>query len=57
VLNLRFNESPALMLSRLEALGPAVRVNASESGDRGSAIVVPPLKVRGFTFTSLSEAV
>lgn len=57
VLNLRFNESPALMLDRLEAIGPAVRVNASESGDRSGAIVVPPLKIRGFTFTSLSEAV
>lgn len=55
--NLRFNESPALMLTRLEALGPAVRVNASESGDRSNPIVVPPLKVRGFTFTSVSEAV
>lgn len=57
VQNLRFNESPALMLSRLEALGPAVRVSAEEAGGRGEAIIVPPLKIRNFTFTSVSEAV
>jgi hypothetical protein len=45
------------MLTRLEALGPAVRVNGSESGDRSTPIVVPPLKISGFTFTSVSEAV
>lgn len=55
--NLRFNESPALMLTRLEALGPAVRVSAEESGGRGEPIIVPPLKIRNFTFTSVSEAV
>ncbi len=55
--NLRFNESPALMLSRLEEVGRAERVNASESGGRTGAVVVPPLKIRDFTFTSVSEAV
>ncbi len=45
------------MLSRLEEVGRAERVNASESGGRTGAVVVPPLKIRDFTFTSVSEAV
>ncbi|MGH7719656.1 MAG: TldD/PmbA family protein [Gemmatimonadaceae bacterium] len=57
VKNLRFNESPIFMLNNLEAMGVPVRVNASESGSGGFAIVVPPIKVRDFTFTSLSDAV
>jgi hypothetical protein len=31
-------------------------VNASESGE-GGAVMVPPIKARDFTFTSLSDAV
>ena len=57
VKNLRFNESPIFMLNNIEAMGTPVRVSASESGGPGTAIVVPPLKVRDFTFTSLSDAV
>lgn len=57
VKNLRWNESPIFMLNNLEALGAPVRVSASESGGPGQAVVVPPLKVRDFTFTSLSDAV
>ncbi|HJR62548.1 MAG TPA: TldD/PmbA family protein [Gemmatimonadaceae bacterium] len=57
VKNLRFNESPVFMLNNLEAMGAPVRVNASESGSGGIAIVVPPIKARDFTFTSLSDAV
>ncbi|HSJ65048.1 MAG TPA: metallopeptidase TldD-related protein [Gemmatimonadaceae bacterium] len=57
VQNLRFNESPIFMLNNLEAMGRPVRVSASESGSAGFAVVVPPLKVRDFNFTSLSEAV
>ena len=37
--------------------GPPVRVSASEAGGPGLAIVVPPIKVRDFNFTSLSDAV
>jgi len=55
--NLRFNESPVFMLNNLEAMGAPVRVSASESGSPGLAISVPPIKVRDFTFTSLSDAV
>ena len=57
VKNLRFNDSPVFMLNNLEALGAPVRVSASEDGGPGQAIVVPPLKVRDFNFTSLSDAV
>ena len=57
VKNLRFNESPIFMLNNIEAMGSPVRVSASEAGGAGTAIVVPPLKVRDFTFTSLSDAV
>jgi hypothetical protein len=32
-------------------------VAASESGGVGGSVVVPPLLVREFTFTSISEAV
>ena len=52
--NLRFNESPLFMLNNLEMLGRPMRVAGTEAG---GAVVMPPLKVRDFTFTSLSEAV
>ena len=57
VKNLRFNDSPIFMLNALEALGVPERVSASEGGDPGLAIMVPPIKVRDFNFTSLSDAV
>ena len=57
VKNLRYNESPIFMLNNLEAMGRPTRVSASEDGSPGLAIVVPPLKVRDFNFTSLSDAV
>jgi predicted Zn-dependent protease len=46
--NLRFNESPVIMLNNLEALGKPMRMLSN---------LVPPIKVRDFTFTSLSDAV
>ena len=57
VKNMRFNESPIFMLNNLEAMGRPVRVSASESGNAGAAVVVPPIRCRDFNFTSLSEAV
>ncbi len=57
VQNLRWNESPITMLNNVEIMGRPTRVSASESGDLGPAVVVPPLKVRDFTFTSISDAV
>ena len=52
--NFRFNDSPLFMLNNLEAMGPAVRLAGTEAG---GAVVVPPIKVKDFTFTSLSDAV
>jgi predicted Zn-dependent protease len=46
--NFRFNESLIIMLNTLEALGKPVRIDGN---------LVPPMKIRDFTFTSLSEAV
>jgi predicted Zn-dependent protease len=57
VKNLRFNESPVFMLNNLEGLGVPERVNASESLGPGQPIIVPPIKVRDFNFTSLSDAI
>ena len=57
VKNLRFNESPIFMLNNLEAMGRPMRVSASEAGGPGLAIIVPPIKVRDFNFTSLSDAI
>ena len=48
VKNFRFNESPIVMLNNIEAMGRPERVNGS---------MIPPMKIRDFTFTSLSDAV
>jgi hypothetical protein len=45
------------MLINLDAMGKPVGVSASEAGGPGRPIVVPPIKVRDFTFTSLSDAI
>lgn len=57
VKNLRWNESPVFMLNSIEAIGAPMRVSPSESSGLSPAVIVPPLKVRDFTFTSLSDAV
>ena len=57
VKNFRFNESPIFFLNNLEALGPVIRINASEALGAGGATYMPTLKVRDFTFSSLSDAV
>jgi len=46
--NFRFNESPAAMLNNVEALGKPVRIGGN---------MIPPMKIRDFNFTSLSDAV
>jgi predicted Zn-dependent protease len=48
VKNFRFNESPIIMLNNLETLGKQVRINGN---------LIPYMKVRDFTFSSLSDAV
>jgi predicted Zn-dependent protease len=54
VKNFRFNESPVIMLNNLETLGKPERVLSTESNQ---SYLVPPMKIREFTFTSLSDAV
>lgn len=46
--NFRFNESPIIMLNNLEELGQQVRIDGN---------LIPYMKIRDFTFTSLSDAV
>ena len=57
VKNLRYNESPIFMLNNMLMMGRPERVSGSESGGPGQAIIVPPLKVRDFNFTSTSDAI
>ena len=46
--NMRFNESPIIMLNNLEKLGKPMRTGGN---------LIPPMKIRDFTFTSLSDAI
>jgi predicted Zn-dependent protease len=46
--NFRFNESPIVMLNNIEALGKPQRIDGN---------MIPPMKIRDFTFSSLSDAV
>jgi predicted Zn-dependent protease len=47
--NFRWNESPLLMLNRLEDIGRPVLTTSGR--------LMPPLRIREFNFASLSEAV
>lgn len=48
VKNFRFNESPAAMLSNLEAVGKSIRISDS---------MIPSMRIKDFNFTSLSDSV
>lgn len=52
--NFRFNESPIIMLNNLETLGKSER---TVSGESNNNYFLPPMKIRDFTFTSLSDAI
>jgi predicted Zn-dependent protease len=52
--NFRFNESPVIMLNNLDALGIPERTVSAESN---SSALIPPMRIRDFTFSSLSDAV
>ncbi len=54
VKNFRFNESPVIMLNNVEALGKPERSISVESY---RSYLIPPMKIRDFTFSSLSDAV
>lgn len=51
--NFRFNESPVIMLNNIDALGRQSVV----AGEFGTPSLVPVMRVRDFTFSSLSDAV
>jgi len=51
VRNFRFNVGLMEMLSKVEALGPAVRASGEETFD----MVVPAMKVRDFNFTEVTR--
>jgi predicted Zn-dependent protease len=55
--NFRFNETPVKMLNNIEAMSPTERITGSERFGAGSPVLAPALKVRDFSFTSLSDAV
>ena len=61
VKNFRFNESPIAMLSNLDALGVPERIGARGFSLMGSGqtvpLLIPPMRVKNFTFSSLSDAV
>jgi predicted Zn-dependent protease len=50
VKNLRFTESILFAFNNVDALGPSVRVHNNPA-------IVPPMKIRDFSFTSLSDAI
>lgn len=52
--NFRFNESPVIMLNNIDELGKPIRIAGDETN---YSMMIPPMKLRDFTFTSLSDAV
>ena len=52
--NFRFNESPISMLNNIEEIGKPVIIAGDEVPYQ---MLIPPMKVRDFNFTSLSDAV
>ncbi len=55
--NFRFNESPVIMLNNLETLGKQMRVASGGGPGGGGSMLMPAMKIRDFTFSSLSDAV
>ncbi len=53
VMNFRFNQSPVEMLKNTVAMGQPVRVRGGEGG----GMIAPPIVVKDFSFTSISDAV
>jgi predicted Zn-dependent protease len=52
--NFRFNESPVTMLNNIEEMGKPAVIGGEESS---YSLLLPPMRVRDFNFTSLSDAV
>lgn len=56
VTNFRFNDSPVDLLDRIEAAGASVPCLAREFGEYFPRTSMPPLRVSGFNFSSVSQA-
>jgi predicted Zn-dependent protease len=52
--NFRFNESPVAMLNNIDELGKPEVIGPDEVRYQ---MVIPPMRLRDFNFTSLSDAV
>jgi predicted Zn-dependent protease len=52
--NFRFNESPVTMLNNVDELGKPVIIGGDEVS---YSMLIPPMRIRDFNFTSLSDAV
>jgi predicted Zn-dependent protease len=52
--NFRFNESPVTMLNNVDELGKPVIIGGDEVPFQ---MLIPPMRIRDFNFTSLSDAV
>jgi len=57
IVDLRFVESPWLMLNRVEAIGTAQRTARGYGGWPTAPTIVPPLMIRDFNFAALAAAV
>jgi predicted Zn-dependent protease len=57
VTNFRFNQSMAELLKNVDMVGRSTRVCASENSSAGLPVIVPPLKVRAFELSSVSDAI
>ena len=55
--NFRFNQSLVELLNSVEMMGTPTRVAAGENSSAGTPIVVPPMKVREFHLSSVSDAI
>jgi predicted Zn-dependent protease len=53
VTNFRFNESPVRVLQNTIAMGKPIRIKGGEGG----TMIAPPIVVKDFPFTSISDAV
>jgi predicted Zn-dependent protease len=55
IANFRFNESPLAVLKNILAVGASQRTYFAEAGN--TAISVPPLLVKDFTFSSVAPGI
>lgn len=54
--NFRFNDSPVALLGRISDAGTALRTLPREMGDYAHRVVMPPVTVEDFNFSTVSDA-